>query len=197
MQSFCSTGVAGELSPQSRLAAVFLAQQPLALCTCQLFTTISLVNFGATCGSAGAWLKEWRRRYFRLIGNKLYFSKEPTVSGSDTGVRSCSCYIAWACLTLPIGCRPPSPFVTISLLQDEPHGVIDLKDCLTVKSAEDKTGKAHSFEVATPEQTYYMFAGDETSKDEWIGAIGKAIVRYSHSYRPDEADDDDDDEDDD
>jgi hypothetical protein len=81
-------------------------------------------------------------------------------------------------------------------LQDEPHGLIDLKDCLTVKSAEDKTGKPHSFEVATPEQTYYMYADEETAKDEWIGAIGKAIVRYSRSYRPEEADDDDDDEDD-
>lgn len=74
--------------------------------------------------------------------------------------------------------------------------MIDLKDCLTVKSAEDKTGKPHSFEVATPEQTYYMYADEETAKDEWIGAIGKAIVRYSRSYRPEEADDDDDDEDD-
>lgn len=25
------------------------------------------------------WLKEWRRRYFRLKGNKLYFSKSPHV----------------------------------------------------------------------------------------------------------------------
>jgi len=83
-------------------------------------------------------------------------------------------------------------------LQDEPHGMVDLKDCLTVKSAEDKTGKPHSFEVATPEMTYYMHAEDETAKDEWIGAIGKAIVRYSSSYRsPEEGADDDDDDDDD
>ena len=25
------------------------------------------------------WLKDWRSRYFRLIGNKLYFSKDTTV----------------------------------------------------------------------------------------------------------------------
>jgi hypothetical protein len=57
--------------------------------------------------------------------------------------------------------------------------------------AEEKCGKAHSFEVATPEHTFYMFADDEAAKDEWIGAIGKAIVRYSRSYRPeDDADDD-------
>jgi hypothetical protein len=26
--------------------------------------------------TAGTWLKDWRTRYFRLIGNKLYFSKD-------------------------------------------------------------------------------------------------------------------------
>lgn len=107
-----------------------------------------------------AWLKEWRKRYFRLIGNKLYFSKD---------------------------------------MGDQPHGFVDLKDCLTVKSAEEKTGKAHSFEVATPEETFYMYAETDGEKDEWIGAIGKAIVRYSSSYtKPaDEGDSDDDDDDDD
>jgi hypothetical protein len=48
-----------------------------------------------------------------------------------------------------------------------PHGVINLRDCLTVKSAEDKTGKKHSFEVATPEQTYFMHADSDQEKDEW------------------------------
>lgn len=42
-----------------------------------------------------------------------------------------------------------------------------------------------------------MYADDEAAKDEWIGAIGKAIVRYSRSYRPEEADDDDSSSDDD
>ena len=31
----------------------------------------------------------------------------------------------------------------------------------------------NSFEVATPEATYYMYADTEKSKDEWIGAIGR------------------------
>ena len=34
--------------------------------------------------------------------------------------------------------------------------MIDLQECLSVKSAEDKTKKPHSFEVATPEATYYL-----------------------------------------
>lgn len=53
---------------------------------------------------------------------------------------------------------------SLELVQDDPHGMIDLKDCLTVKSADEKTGKAHSFEVATPEQVYFMFADSEAQK---------------------------------
>ena len=48
------------------------------------------------------WLKDWRRRYFELKGNKLYFKKGPS---------------------------------------DEAHGMIDLGDCLTVKSADERTNK--------------------------------------------------------
>lgn len=84
---------------------------------------------------------------------------------------------------------------------DEPHGVIDLTLCLTVKSAEEKTGKPHSLEVATPDETFYMYADSEAEKDAWIGAIGRSIVRFSASYRPaggggggGVADDDDDDD---
>jgi hypothetical protein len=47
-----------------------------------------------------------------------------------------------------------------------PHGCIDLSSCLTVKSADDKTGKANSFEVATAEQTYFMYAATSAKKDE-------------------------------
>ena len=81
-------------------------------------------------------------------------------------------------------------------MQDEPHGVINLKDCLTVKSADEKTGRANSFEVATPDQTYFMQAEADATKDEWIGAIGKAIVKYSSSFLAGDGDDDDDDDDD-
>ena len=31
--------------------------------------------------------------------------------------------------------------------QKEPHGCIDLSECLTVKSAEERTSKKHCFEV--------------------------------------------------
>ena len=80
-----------------------------------------------------------------------------------------------------------------------PHGTIDLKECLTVKSAEEKTGKRHCFEVATPDATYFMYADTEKQKDEWIGAIGRAIVKFSGAFSNPNADesssDDDSDED--
>ena len=73
---------------------------------------------------------------------------------------------------------------------DEPHGTIDLEKCVTVKSAEEKTSKRFSFEVATPESVYFMYASTEKEKDEWIGAIGRAIVKYSNVYTCDDFDDD-------
>ena len=102
------------------------------------------------------WIKDWRRRYFRLIGNKLYFSQNE---------------------------------------REDPHGMINLAECLTVKSCEEKVGKQHSFEIATPEQIYYMYADTEQLKDEWIGVIGKAIIVSSRSYAGEVDDDEDDDED--
>jgi hypothetical protein len=46
-------------------------------------------------------------------------------------------------------------------------------------------------------QVYYMFAETDAEKDEWIGAIGKAIVRSSNSYTKDDGvESDDSDEDD-
>mmetsp|Transcript_8439 Transcript_8439/g.16923 ORF Transcript_8439/g.16923 Transcript_8439/m.16923 type:complete len:123 (+) Transcript_8439:28-396(+) len=117
------------------------------------YEDISNPDFSGWLTKRSMWLKEWRRRYFVLKGNKLYFAR----SGGD-----------------------------------EPHGRIDLEDCLTVKSAEEKTGKRYCFEVATPESTYYMYADNDKEKDDWIGAIGRAIVRFSTAYAPDEEGDEDD-----
>ncbi len=40
----------------------------------------------------------------------------------------------------------------------------------------------NSFEVSTEQITFYMHADTEKEKDEWIGAIGRAIVRFSKAY---------------
>ncbi|KAK8818255.1 hypothetical protein AV274_3163 [Blastocystis sp. ATCC 50177/Nand II] len=87
-----------------------------------------------------AWLKDWRKRYFILKGNKLYFCKS---------------------------------------VDADPHGVIDLSKCQTIKSADDVTHKKHSLEIVTTDSTYYMYADTEKEKDDWIGAIGRAIVHSS------------------
>ena len=91
------------------------------------------------------WLKDWRRRYVILKGNKLFFAKNE---------------------------------------YQAPHGMIDLAHCTTVKSADWKSKKRHSFEISTPEITYLLYADTESEKDDWIGRIGKAIVRCSRTYVP-------------
>jgi len=75
-----------------------------------------------------------------------------------------------------------------------PHGMIDLSTCQTVKSAEQKAGKKYAFEVSTPDTTYLMVAESDKDKDDWIGAIGRAIVKASSTFtsEPNEDDDGDD-----
>ena len=63
-----------------------------------------------------------------------------------------------------------------------PHGMIDLALCTTVKSADLKARKRNSFEISTPETTYLLYADTEQEKDDWIGRVGKAIVRCSSTY---------------
>jgi len=63
-----------------------------------------------------------------------------------------------------------------------PHGMIDLALCTTVKSADLKARKRNSFEISTPEITYLLYADTEQEKDDWIGRVGKAIVRCSSTY---------------
>ncbi|KAI2506314.1 hypothetical protein MHU86_8144 [Fragilaria crotonensis] len=63
-----------------------------------------------------------------------------------------------------------------------PHGMIDLSQCTTVKSADLKSKKRNSFEISTPETTFLMYADTEKEKDDWIGSVGKSIVRCSNTY---------------
>ncbi|KAL3759406.1 hypothetical protein ACHAWU_000705 [Discostella pseudostelligera] len=81
------------------------------------------------------WLRDWRRRYFILKGNRLFFAKSPL---------------------------------------EPPHGMIDLSRCTTVKSADLKSHKKHSFEISTPETTYLLYAVPmfrEINREEEAGAM--------------------------
>lgn len=65
------------------------------------------------------------------------------------------------------------------------HGMIDVSQCTTVKSAELKARRKFAIEVSTKDQTFYMCADSDKEKDDWIGAIGRSIVQSSSTYTPD------------
>ena len=60
--------------------------------------------------------------------------------------------------------------------------MIDLSQCTTVKSADLKSKMRNSFEISTPETTFLLYADTEKEKDDWIGSVGKSIVRCSTTY---------------
>lgn len=100
----------------------------------------------------------------------------------------------------------PLTFTLVNALE-VPHGMIDLAHCTTVKSANLKSHKVNSFEISTPDRTYLLYADTEKEKDDWIGCVGRSIVRCSSTYVHGEEeakqknknhnDDDDDDDDND
>ena len=63
----------------------------------------------------------------------------------------------------------------------QPRGVIEVKGCLSVKGAEDVLNKPFAFELSTNMDTMYFIADSDKEKEDWINAIGRAIVRHSAS----------------
>eukprot|EP01017_Pseudomicrothorax_dubius_P025667 TRINITY_DN2797_c0_g2_i2.p1 TRINITY_DN2797_c0_g2~~TRINITY_DN2797_c0_g2_i2.p1 ORF type:complete len:119 (-),score=25.97 TRINITY_DN2797_c0_g2_i2:121-477(-) len=61
----------------------------------------------------------------------------------------------------------------------DPTEVIPLKDCSTVKSAEDEVNKQYAFRIDCKDRTFYLTAASSSEKEGWIGAIGKAMVKLS------------------
>eukprot|EP01017_Pseudomicrothorax_dubius_P015833 TRINITY_DN1807_c0_g1_i1.p1 TRINITY_DN1807_c0_g1~~TRINITY_DN1807_c0_g1_i1.p1 ORF type:complete len:129 (-),score=29.22 TRINITY_DN1807_c0_g1_i1:132-518(-) len=61
----------------------------------------------------------------------------------------------------------------------DPTEVIPLKDCSTIKSAEDEVHKEFAFRIDCKDRTFYLTASSATEKESWIGAIGKAMVKLS------------------
>jgi hypothetical protein len=59
---------------------------------------------------------------------------------------------------------------------EAPTETIDLKIFSSVKSSEDYTHKAHSFDVYSSDMVFSMVAASENEKEDWIRAIGRAIV---------------------
>jgi len=57
-----------------------------------------------------------------------------------------------------------------------PTEIIDLRIFSSVKSSEDYTNRQHSFDVYSSDMVFSMVAGSEAEKEDWIRAIGRAIV---------------------
>lgn len=62
-----------------------------------------------------------------------------------------------------------------------PRGVIEVHRCLSIKGAEDTINKPHSFELSTTTDNMFFIADTEKEKEDWINAVGRAIVRHSKS----------------
>lgn len=60
---------------------------------------------------------------------------------------------------------------------DNPTERVVLKECATVKSAEDDTNQPFSFRVETAARVFFFVANDAAEKEAWIGAIGRMMVR--------------------
>lgn len=62
-----------------------------------------------------------------------------------------------------------------------PRGVVDTHRCLSVKGAEDALGRPHAFELSTADDAMFFIAESDREKEDWINAVGRAIVRHSRS----------------
>lgn len=58
----------------------------------------------------------------------------------------------------------------------DPTESIDLRVFSSVRSSEDSTHRPNSFIVYSPELTFSLVASSEAEKEDWIRAIGRAIV---------------------
>lgn len=69
----------------------------------------------------------------------------------------------------------------------QPRGVIDVSKCLSIKGAEDTLNKPYAFEISTIDNASQFFIADsDKEKEEWINAVGKAIVKHSRSMLQDD-----------
>ena len=58
----------------------------------------------------------------------------------------------------------------------DPTEEMDLRQCDTVKSADDLTNRPFSFTVQVPERNYFLAAMSDADRNEWVAAIGRATT---------------------
>jgi len=73
---------------------------------------------------------------------------------------------------------------------ENPTEIIDLRVFSSVKSSEDFTNRTHSFDVYSADMVFSMVASSENEKEDWIRAIGRAIVISRTKSWQDENEDD-------
>ena len=60
-----------------------------------------------------------------------------------------------------------------------PTEIIPINNCCTVKSADDELNIPNTFKVLVQDRTFYFLGSDNTDKEAWIGALGKAMIKSS------------------
>lgn len=67
---------------------------------------------------------------------------------------------------------------------ENPTEEIDLRQCGTVKSADDLTNRPFSFTVQNAERHFFFVAQSDEQRNEWVAAIGRATTesRRVRSY---------------
>ncbi|KAL8272194.1 hypothetical protein Esti_003859 [Eimeria stiedai] len=68
---------------------------------------------------------------------------------------------------------------TSDVRSQKPTEVLYLRDCSTVKSADEELNKENAFRVDTPNRVFYLLAENTQDKESWIGHIGRQMVRPS------------------
>eukprot|EP00918_Siedleckia_nematoides_P078481 GHVU01171734.1.p1 GENE.GHVU01171734.1~~GHVU01171734.1.p1 ORF type:complete len:122 (+),score=14.97 GHVU01171734.1:43-408(+) len=61
----------------------------------------------------------------------------------------------------------------------KPTEYLRLRDCSTVKSADDDVHKEFSFRVDSPQRVFFLVADSPGDREAWIGQIGAKMVRPS------------------
>ncbi|XP_026191310.1 pleckstrin homology domain-containing protein 1-like [Cyclospora cayetanensis] len=61
----------------------------------------------------------------------------------------------------------------------QPTEVLYLRDCSTVKSADEDVNRENAFRVDTPNRVFFLLADSPNEKEAWIGHIGRQMVRPS------------------
>ena len=60
-----------------------------------------------------------------------------------------------------------------------PTECIPINNCCTVKSADDELNIKNTFKILVQDRTFYFMGTDNSDKESWIGALGKAMIKTS------------------